>query len=493
MWGGRTKRTGKEPALKFGRTKFNRRGRRSLYRRQISVRGRLTLLGLGAAGLVGIAMFWSPASSPDGDRRVMANIFEMKEIFDSPDTAASVPAEAALLSRLPISVDDYADLERSLSLDSSGETPIRKAEGEYIIEYSFDPALTQRVLRILDRGRVKNGHVIVLDPQSGRVLAYVSTDSEEFPPQGSYPAASLVKIVTAAAGLGHAPEKTRRPCIYSGNQYRLTRSSVHRPKSGHSVSLEHALASSNNRCFAQLAVDTLGEEVMLATLERFGWTSSPAPGHAPGAIDRGEGDYDLGRLGSGLAHTRITPLHAVQLAASLVSGERVEPWWVDRVLDSEKRELALPPRSAPERVMSSETAAELRKMLVRTTTHGTARGAFRDHRGRPRLGDVKVAGKTGNLTGSSPQGRYEWFMGLAPAEKPRVAIVVLQLQSNLWWSKSSELAADLLAEIFCERKKCRAGLADRFTGALGGAVAPVLLSDPATTLNASMRRHSSSE
>ena len=79
-------------------------------------------------------------------------------------------------------------------------------------------------------------------------------------------------------------------------------------------------------------------------------------------------------------------------------------------------------------------------------------------------------------------------MGLAPAEKPRVAIVVLQLQSNLWWSKSSELAADLLSEIFCERKTCRANLADRYTGALGGAVAPVLLSDPTKARGRSTRR-----
>ena len=138
--------------------------------------------------------------------------------------------------------------------------------------------------------------------------------------QGSYPAASLVKVVTAAAGLGHDPKQTRRPCLYTGNQYRLTHSSVRRPKRGHSVSLEQALASSNNRCFAQLAVETLGDEVLLAALERFGGTSSPAPGHAAGELHRGDGDYDLGRLGSGLAQTRITPLHAGQLAAGRVSG-----------------------------------------------------------------------------------------------------------------------------------------------------------------------------
>ena len=123
-------------------------------------------------------------------------------------------------------------------------------------------------------------------------------------------------------------------------------------------------------------------------------------------------------------------------------------------------------------------AEELRGMLVRTTTHGTARSAFRDRRGRPKLRDIKVAGKTGNLTGGNPHGRYEWFVGVAPAGDPTVAIAVLQLQSNLWWSKSSELAADVLKEIFCERGRCEARYANRFTGDLGIAAAPVLLLDP---------------
>jgi cell division protein FtsI/penicillin-binding protein 2 len=126
-------------------------------------------------------------------------------------------------------------------------------------------------------------------------------------------------------------------------------------------------------------------------------------------------------------------------------------------------------------------AEELRSMLVRTTTHGTARSAFRDRRGRPKLRDIKVAGKTGNLSGGDPHGRYEWFVGVAPASEPTVAIAVLQLQSNLWWSKSSELAADVFKEVFCERGRCEPRHAARFTGDLGNAAAPVLLSDPGTS------------
>ena len=102
-------------------------------------------------------------------------------------------------------------------------------------------------------------------------------------------------------------------------------------------------------------------------------------------------------------------------------------------------------------------------MLVRTTTRGTAFGAFRDRRGRPRLGEIRVAAKTGNLSGDGPSGRYEWFVGVAPAEAPSVAVAVLQLQSDLWWVRSSEIGADVLAEIFCANRSCRAELAGRFT------------------------------
>jgi cell division protein FtsI/penicillin-binding protein 2 len=346
-------------------------------------------------------------------------------------------------------------------------------DGPIRVEYTFDAALTDDVIRVLRRARAQRGHVIVLDPRSGRVLAYVATDAEQFPPTRPYPAASLVKVVTAAAALDLSPDRAREPCLYRGNPYRLSRSKVRRPSHGHASSLERSLALSNNQCFAQLTVEAVGEKALLDTIDRFGWTSEPAPGHEPGIVHRGEGDYDLGRLGCGLAGCRITPMHAGQLAAILAHGLRIEPWWIDRVLDADGRTLALPPAAAPRRVMSDEIARELRDMLVLTTTRGTAKSAFRDRRGRPKLGDVRVAGKTGNLSGRDPKGRYEWFMGVAPAESPTIAIAVLQAQGHLWWAKSSESAADVLGGIFCDRGQCAAELADRFTGDLQGAATPM--------------------
>jgi peptidoglycan glycosyltransferase len=330
------------------------------------------------------------------------------------------------------------------------------------VRYTFDPELSRRVFEILEKGRVSLGHVILLDPDTGRVLSYASTDVRQFPPTRIYPAASLVKIITAAAALDRDPNLAKLPCRYSGSPYKLTRKSIDPPRSGHEVSLRKALASSNNQCFAQLAVHAVGEEPLVDAISRFGWLSEPAPAHPAGTVDPGEDRYDVGRLGCGLAGSRITPMHAAQLAATLTRGELVAPHWIEGVHDADGRQMLLPANPAPRQVMTPELADKLRAMLIDTTRKGTARRAFRKRNGKPLLGPVEVAGKTGSLSGTDPKGRYEWFAGVAPADQPEIAVAVLLVQSDQWWRSASQIAADVLQGVFCEGRKCRPELAARW-------------------------------
>lgn len=368
------------------------------------------------------------------------------------DVLARLPVGREALA-LPAAAADGTGARPRLyeHLDVSTSHP--ELDGPLRVEYTLDRELTERAHEVLRRGRVDLGTLVVLEPRSGRVLAYAATDTERFPPTRTYPAASLVKVITAATALDHAPEVAGLPCRYSGSPYRLTPSRVDPPRSGHTVTLERALATSNNQCFAQLAVHALGVEPLMQAIGRFGWLAVPAPAHAAGSADPGEDRYDLGRLGSGLGGSRITPLHAAQLAASLAQGELVSPQWVERVLDANGRELPLP-AAAPRRVMSPELAQQLRQMLTETTRSGTARRAFRGRGGRPLLGEVRVAGKTGSLSGHDPDGRYEWFIGVAPAEDPRIAIAAVLVNGKLWWRNASQVAADMLHEIFCAEGGC---------------------------------------
>ena len=329
-----------------------------------------------------------------------------------------------------------------------------EGSGPLRVEYTLEADLTRHAFRVLERGRVALGHVVLLDPRTGRLLAYASTNARAFPPTRAYPAASLVKVITAAAALSAVPETARLPCRFSGDPHRLTRANIDPPKRGKTVSLRRALSTSNNQCFAQLAVHAVGRGPLVEAIERFGWLAEPAPAHAAGSADAGEDRYDVAKLGCGLAGCRITPLHAAQLAGAMADGELVAPRWIDRVVDADGRELPIPASSIPRRVMAPELAAELREMLVETTTRGTARSAFRGSGGRPLLGSVEVAGKTGSLNGKAPGGRYEWFIGAAPAEAPRIAVAVLLVQGDLWWRNASQIAAEVLRGVFCDENDC---------------------------------------
>jgi penicillin-binding protein A len=362
------------------------------------------------------------------------------------------------------------------------------AGGRVRVEYSLDEKLTREVFEILRRGRVERGVAIVIDPRTGRLLAYAATDSNVLPVERAYPAASIIKVVTAAAMLERRPDPTAWDCVYEGNKYRLTERRLDRPARGNHSTLEEALATSNNQCFSQWAIHGLGEPRLRRMLDLFGWTGRPALGHAEGRVDGAATRYDLGQLGSGLDGARVTPLHVASLASVLTDGRLVEPRWIDRVVDAQDRVVALPEPALPRRVINPSTAENLRELMVATTKRGTARRAFRTRRGIPLLGNLEVAGKTGNLNGSNPSGRYEWFFGVAPADDPKIGVVVLQVHGHLWWARSSELAANILRTVFCEGSSCRAGLATRFTGLPRAARSPVLVTDLEESSTASTPR-----
>jgi len=338
--------------------------------------------------------------------------------------------------------------------------------GPMVIEYTLDADLTEAVYDIFERGRVQLGLAVVLDPATGKVLAYAGTNPTRLPPGEVYPAASLVKVVTAAAALESVPGVAHRTCRYVGNPYRLTAARVVPPRKGTEITLERALAMSNNQCFAQLAVNDLGAKRMLDSFVRFGLLQPPGAGHESGQAADPHGDrFALGKLGSGLAGLQITALHAAELAATLGDGKRRAARWIERVTDSKGQPLALPAAPKPETVISPALAKQLREMMVATTVSGTARRAFRAAYGRPILREMNVAAKTGSLSGKTPPGRYEWFIGLAPADRPKVAIAVLVVQQKKWHTTGSQIGAQILNAIFCSRGVCRADRANQWLAA----------------------------
>ncbi len=369
------------------------------------------------------------------------------------------------------------------------------------VEYTVVPELQERVRETLRAQGVELGHVVVMDPRSGDLLAYLSTEPERFPATRRYPAASLMKVVTAAAVLEHAPEAAERDCRSTGSPYEL--GERHLGGGGHDETppvaaagalgasvahevveevpldealdraleaLDHewvgdfrtALAVSNNQCFGRYAANDLGAEPLLAEIEKIGLLESPGLGHDSGSVAPVEADLDLGHLGSGLAGSWISPLGAARLAGLLASGELVTPNWIAEVRDPQGLALDID-RSDPERVWEPERAQQLRDLLRSVTEFGTASRAFRHEDGSPRLGAIPVSGKTGTLNGKNPDGLYQWFIGVALSDAPSLAIATVVVHEAERGASASELAASVLEDVFCDEETvCDAARAERF-------------------------------
>jgi hypothetical protein len=327
----------------------------------LTTRGRFTLMGF---VVVGVALVGSLSDSGEPFQVPAAQAAALPDVSAGAPRVHRVPLTEAPPPRAPDAIVQRLPVSRSaLDLPATPTAPsaqrarlfewvdLGSASPEVAspvrVEYTLDAELMEHVFEVLKRGRVELGTVVLLDPTTGRILAYASTDTERFSPTGDYPAASLVKVITAATALSIDPATAKLPCRYRGSPYRLDRKSIDPPSVGRIISLQRALATSNNKCFAQLAVHAVGPGRMMEALGRFGWLSAPAAAHMPGNATLGEERYDLGLLGSGLAGSRITPLHAAQLAATLVHGELVSPRWIERVVDAHEEDLPLPPAPLP--------------------------------------------------------------------------------------------------------------------------------------------------
>jgi cell division protein FtsI/penicillin-binding protein 2 len=415
------------------------------------LRGRLTI-GAGLLALGWVALSHLPAAGADTTEE---------------SAVAAVPVDAVVPAMVdpmslapPTARDAFSGLQ---VVDGAFERRLPEGEGGLKLRYTLDPELSAGVWTSLEHGRFGMAHVVVMDPRSGALLAYASTDAKRFPPDKTYPAASLVKVITAAATLDREPKTAHEACRFVGSPWRLTRDRLATPRNGTKVDMRKALATSNNQCFARWAVERVGTSALVDAIDRFGMLTAPAPGHPGGhADDPGEDVVALGEMGSGLDGLEITPLHAAQLAATLVEGQLVEPRWLEAAWDPSGQSVPVPQGGPGRRVLTPELAGQLRGWLVDTTVRGTARRAFRTRGGRPLIAGVPVSGKTGSLNGTDPKGRYEWFIGVAPAEHPKLVVATVAVQGARWWWSASQLAADVLRKAFCPQGRCSPEAADRF-------------------------------
>ncbi len=343
----------------------------------------------------------------------------------------------------PLIIGDFREL---MSRDGRTLKLHLERGAQYLAEQALKAGLT--------RYGAVSGEVLVMDPQTGGILAMVSLPS--YDPgkfynfetslyknpavSNSYEPGSTFKVLVMAAALDSGAVKPGDRCdICTGplplDKYLIkTWNGEYHPDSTPSEILEN----SDNIGMVWVA-NKLGGEKMVEYLRKFGFGEKTGidlqEEIAPALRDKwGEIDYATTSFGQGIAVTSIEMLRAV--AAIGNGGIMMEPRVVKQVIG--EKTVDLEPRSLG-RVISEDAASELTSMMVASAEHGDAKWA--------RLPDYKVAGKTG--TAQIPvSGHYDTektiasFIGFAPAENPKFAMLVkLREPTSSPWG--SETAAPL--------------------------------------------------
>ncbi len=292
----------------------------------------------------------------------------------------------------------------------------------------------------LAEAEAESGTATVIDVQTGEILALASVPTFDADEPGKaheavrgnravtdvFEPGSIGKVITAAAAL---EQGVLRPdsvmTVPDHIQVSNKRFKDSHPHPVEQMTFTGVLVESSN-VGTIMAAQKVGGARLHEMLQRFGIgqrTGIELPAESPGILrdekdEWSSTDYGTHPIGQGYS------VNGVQMASVYATvandGVRVQPTIVKATTDRDGRAVT-PERPAPERVLSSQVAAQLRGMLEGVTNEGgTAESAA--------IPGYRVAGKTGTAR-RVVDGKYDGsytasFVGFAPADAPRLAIAV---------------------------------------------------------------------
>jgi len=383
------------------------------------------------------------------------------------DRNGAVLAALDVTSRLPTYPSDFLTAQlvgyRSSSHGYAGlEAALEDKLGGNVVTLTIDVGLQ----RIADAALGwQKGSIVVLNPQTGEILAAVShpsfrpslvdknwgriMDNQNEPlknraMEGLYEPGSIAKIITSAAIM---ETKTDVTSLYpfKCKGYVMIGNETFWDWKRHNMipSFSEAFNQSCNVGIARM-VHRLGAASLIQFLRSFGFSEDDhIPLDLPVAKSKAplelESQTALASAAIGLGRGfRITPLHAAMLAAAVANGGVM----MSPILVKEVRSVtgAVIRTAAPHPykiAMKKETAAALTKYMVDFVHSGIGRKA--------RMIRYQVAGKTGT-SGSSKHGLNGWFICFAPANKPELAAAILCENGGAGHAVAAPLAQRLLSE-----------------------------------------------
>ncbi len=372
---------------------------------------------------------------------VVGSVDTFKALWGTAEDLPSAAAAPTPDKRSPAQLDKQA-LHSLLAARQFLNTPedqfyVSDANQRLCVDTSLDTGLQNYLQAKMNTAHARQIAMVVLAPESGRVISMVGFDREN-PGTNTclispYPAASVFKIVTAAAAMDSLELEPDTILSYNGGKHTLYKRQLKEKTNRYTnkITFSDSFAQSVNPVFGKLGTLHLGKDNLEKFSRAFGFNQQfgfelPLE---PSRIEVTDAPYSWAELASGFnRQTTISPLHGALMAAAVVNnGQLVEPTVVDRITDEQGQVVYTGRLKNLEQVISAETSADLRQMMAATIRSGTCKKMFRGYRQDKILSKLTIGGKSGSIDTRAHDARYDWFVGFA-AEKEgdgKIALAVL--------------------------------------------------------------------
>ena len=306
------------------------------------------------------------------------------------------------------------------------------------------------------------GAVIVMDPETGAVLAMVSkpdynpntiasdwdelvSDEDNSPllnraSAGLYPPGSTFKLVTLLAYMrsGNNYNKYKYECngsfIYNGHKI-----SCYNKKKHGKEDLKSAFASSCNCAFSDIGLSIDNQTFKDVCSSLYFNTSFPSE------IASSKSSFKLSKKNSaavmqtaiGQGKTLISPLHnAVLISACANGGYAVKPYIVSGIVNCNGKTVKRFEHPEKEQIIFENELPYINSCLKEVVENGTARALSG--------AEYKVYGKTGTAEYNSDGDSHAWFIGYADYGHKKLAVSIIVEDSGT----GSDYAVPVAKKIF---------------------------------------------
>jgi cell division protein FtsI (penicillin-binding protein 3) len=345
-----------------------------------------------------------------------------------------------------------------LFFDQLEETPVTNGRDVVLtLRRDVQHTVEESLKAGIEKYGAVEGEVIVIEPQTGKILALAAFPNYEpeffykYPPETHknplvtdlYEPGSTFKVLTVSAGIDTKSITEDTLCTKCDHARKINEYTIKtwNDQYNSNINMKDALAKSDNTAMIFIA-ELLGEQQFVDYVKKFGIgeaTNVELQEDVPTPFRKDWKFIDLATssFGQGIATTGLQMTRAVAAIAN--DGKMMRPTIVEKVIDHQQGKEILVQPVEERQVIDAETAKRVAAMMEYAASSGEAKWT--------RSKTHSVAGKTG--TAQIPiAGHYDddktiaSFIGFSPVENPRFVMLVKlrEPQSSPW---AAETAAPL--------------------------------------------------